>query len=89
MKNNSILKADGQTVPFAAPSQARKGYPLEALKGAIGGGWIEIVRIPKGMILVIDEEGLLKGMPFNRAASQLAGQPIVGDALLCSASDVK
>lgn len=63
------------------------------------GGWIEIVR-PMGFttlneqtgrrhILIVDEEGRLKGKPFNRRASmiygwQRHGEPIVGDAVVAT-----
>lgn len=62
--------------------------PLEWLQNAVG-GWIEIVRgvgLPEGGLLVVNEEGLLRGLPFNPVASFLysAGNaPIVGDAVVC------
>jgi len=46
----------------------------------IVGGYVELVRCPKGKLLV-DEEGLLKGLPLNVEASRLAGQHIVGNAI--------
>lgn len=85
---DTIIKADG-TVTFTSPANPRKGYDLTALQGIVG-GYIEIVRtrIP-GVILVINEEGLLMDLPLNLAATQYAGQPIVGDVLLCSDNHVK
>lgn len=39
---------------------------LEAMKAAIGGGWIEIVPLDRtGLELCCDEEGKLKGLPMN------------------------
>ena len=54
------------------------------------GGYIEVVRprnLARPYLMMVDEEGLLKGLPLNRAASWLCGtqrhgQPIVGDALI-------
>jgi len=47
------------------------------------GGWVEIITTPtKKTFLMVDEEGLLKGLPPNITASMLAGQRIVGNAIL-------
>jgi hypothetical protein len=46
------------------------------------GGYVEVVRLRDGRIMLVDEEGLLKGLPLNRAASRMAGRPIVGEALV-------
>lgn len=54
------------------------------------GGLIEVLRLPDGSLMVIDEEGKLKGKPVNLKATQIAhearaifpGDVIVGDALI-------
>ena len=46
------------------------------------GGYVEVVYLRDGRIMLVDEEGLLKGLPLNRAASRMAGRPIVGNALV-------
>lgn len=58
------------------------GY--EPLKTIVG-GWIEIVKTQhlydQGIVMIVNEEGLLHGLPVNRRAmeqSQYPG-PIVGD----------
>ena len=58
------------------------------------GGYIQIVpaRLPKtpsvkGLQLVLNEEGKLIGLPYNKLATVLYGNPyddIVGDVLICS-----
>lgn len=57
------------------------------MKRAIGGGYIQIVATTDGRLMVVDEEGKLKGMRLNMAATELyvygAADPIVGDALVC------
>ena len=63
-------------------------FQLEELNAYIG-GWIEIVRIGGGEILVVDEEGLCKELPINTTASILAGYTIVGPAVRCKSSQVK
>ena len=42
-----------------------------------------IPRRPSGTAhMLVDEEGLLKKLPYNQRASYVAGRPIVGDAIL-------
>ena len=57
-------------------------YPttLEGWQKLVG-GYIEIVE-RKGLLLVVNEEGLLRELPHNIQASFLVGQPIVGDVVL-------
>jgi hypothetical protein len=47
-----------------------------------GGGLVQLITLANGDQLLFDEEGRLKGLELNFDASELAGQPIVGDALL-------
>ena len=55
---------------------------LEALQEAVG-GYIETVRLRvDNAVMIVNEEGLLLGMPYNATASALAGQPIVGTAVV-------
>lgn len=55
---------------------------LEALQAEVG-GYIETVRLRvDNAVMIVNEEGLLLGLPYNAAASALAGQPIVGTALV-------
>ena len=76
-KTMTILKADGttETVTF-------KGEPnLETIQKAVG-GYFEYIRLPAGnghKKMVANEEGRMLGLPYNAKASELAGQPIVGD----------
>ena len=55
---------------------------LEALQKVVG-GYIETVRLRVGnAVMIVNEEGLLLGLPYNTLASGFAGQPIVGTALI-------
>lgn len=55
---------------------------LEALQKVVG-GYIETVRLRVGnAVMIVNEEGLLLGLPYNTVASGFAGQPIVGTALI-------
>ncbi len=53
----------------------------------IVGGLVETVQLPFGMLLV-NEEGLLMSLPVNAEASLLAGQVIVGNAVVLLGSEV-
>lgn len=63
-------------------------FSYKELQGYVG-GYIEIVRLPNSYILVVDEEGRLKNKKLNKKASELAGQPIVGDVVLCNSKMVR
>lgn len=48
-------------------------------------GFFEIIRyakVPKPFVMLVDDEGQLKGSYYNKIASQLYGATIVGDALI-------
>lgn len=77
------------TTRAVSPDDASKGYTLKELCRLLGCEMIEIISAPNGMILVVDEEGRLAGKPLNPAASRIAGQHIVGDALYCDARHVR
>lgn len=67
---------------------------LDTLQQEIG-GYIEVVRpcrLPKDMVMLVDEEGLCKDLSLNRVGSwlygaDLHGSPIAGDILILSTSD--
>jgi hypothetical protein len=50
------------------------------------GGYVQLVYarvMGKKALILMDEEGQLKGQTLNRGASQLANMPLVGDVLFC------
>lgn len=66
------------------------GEPAYETIGKAVGGWIELVH-PQGLqppyCMIVNEEGLLKDLPLNRAGSllygtQFHGSPIVGDIVI-------
>jgi len=59
---------------------------LESLQQAIGAP-IEVVSLPDGHKLLVNEDGRSKGLPYNTLASALADQPVVGDAVLCTSAE--
>lgn len=65
---------------------------LEELQNSVK-GLFEIVYLPENMILVVNEEGKLNNLPFNKIATALI-QPIlqdiiVGDVLLINGKYLK
>ena len=54
---------------------------LRALQHAVD-GYIETVWLSDNAIMIVDEEGLLKGKPYNTLASLIARTCIYGTALI-------
>jgi hypothetical protein len=63
---------------------------VQAVKGRISleqaweavGGYVERVKLPKRQgVLLVDEDGLMKGLPVNSTASKLVGYALVGPVL--------
>jgi len=48
------------------------------------GGLVELVRSPehRDWQILVNEEGLLNGLPFNEEATKICGTGIVGDAII-------
>jgi len=63
-------------------------YTLAELQGWVG-GYIEMIRLPGNMIMLVNEEGLMKRLKPNRPASQLARRPIVGPAVVIPSNLMK
>ena len=81
-----IINISGDETEFS-PSEGNH-FGLKELQEAVG-GYIQLVTLKTGKILVVDEEGLLKNLPLNTKATILAGQPIVGPAVICSADQIQ
>lgn len=63
-------------------------FKLNEMQAAIG-GMIETVSLSTGKLLIVDEEGLLKGLRVNTKASIIARRTIVGPVIVCEDSQVK
>lgn len=62
-------KANGQAIGVS-PANG-KDFSGAELKEFIGGGYLEIVRLRDGKLLVCDEDGQSKKLPVNMAATDL------------------
>ncbi len=60
---------------------------LTGMQKAVG-GFIELVHLPKGKMLVVNEDGLRLNLPYNKKASQLSQREIVGDVLLMNHNEI-
>ena len=69
-------------------------FSLEELQGFVG-GHIEIVRVGRGEIMVVNEEGKLQNLPCNDLATTFfrfkvgSDDYLVGNVLVCHTSMVK
>lgn len=74
MKTITLIPVAGQKVTLSKDD-------LSTMQAAVG-GLVEVIRhIPAGGVLLVNEEGLMTGLPYNPEASRLAGQPVVGPAV--------
>jgi hypothetical protein len=87
-----VIKTTGERI-IVAPKSGKKKFTLEELQGYVG-GYIEAVYLPKRRVMVVNEEGKLRGLPFNQIATAMvmeAGQivgPIVGDVIICGPGEM-
>jgi len=85
-----LIKPDGSVITVEPENGT--DFRLDELNRFVE-GYIEVIRPPgmPGVIMVINEEGKLKGLAHNAVASKFwhDADPIVGNALLCHHSQVK
>ena len=90
MRSAKLIQPDGTVAPITPKNGT--DFQLDELQEIVGGD-IQIVRPPgmPGVIMVINEEGKLKDLATNPIASKFwhAGDPIVGNAVLCHRSLIK
>lgn len=87
-----IIKTSGEIIE----TTPRNGndFELDELQ-AIVGGYIEVVNLRDGRLIVMDEEGKLKGKERNNKATDIfqAAMPthdfVVGDVLVCDVDEIK
>lgn len=87
---NILITPDGSVANIPAPDDPEMGYTLKQLQTYVE-GLVEVVRFPNedGRIIIVNEEGLLKNMPYNAAASNLVGQDLVGPVLIIQEDQLK
>lgn len=75
-----IIKTTGEIIE-TEPSNGTD-FSLTELQAVVG-GFIEVVHLPDGRLMVVNDEGKLNGLPVNPKASELYPDIIVGDVLVC------
>jgi len=68
-------------IPVDGPSQVLKDDQLDTMQGAVG-GYVEVIRMGKGAVVLVNEEGLIHNLPFNPTGSRIVGQPVVGPVVV-------
>ena len=84
------IKADDSEPEHYDPQNKDGIYKLDELKSIVN-GYIEVVVLDRysnneNLIMIVNEEGLLKDLPVNLFASQIAQKHIVGDVLVCKSN---
>jgi hypothetical protein len=91
-KKGYRISVDGSIIeqPFDGES-----YDIKKIKNECNFDYIELVPLPNDIIMIADEEGLLRSKPYNMIASVLYQEAyknrslgIVGDVIICHTSRV-
>lgn len=81
-----LVCTDGKVVPVT-PNNGLD-FTLSELQKFVG-GYIELMYLPEDKVLVVNEDGLFKGLSLNAFASGLVGRPIVGNVVYMQSEMVK
>jgi hypothetical protein len=87
-----IIKTAGEVIE-TKPNNGTD-FSLEELNEVVG-GYIEVISLHDGRLIVCDEEGKLKGKDMNHKATEffrltlLTTDFLVGDVLVCNEEEIK
>ena len=94
-----LYKTTGEII-ILSPNN-KKSFSYNELTACVG-GMVEIVPLPSGKVMVVNEEGKLIGLPINDLATDEwkkeypidryplnNDQLVVGDALICSDTEIE
>ncbi len=82
-----IIKTDGTKIDVTP--QNGRDFQLSELQKVVC-GYIETVNTIDGRLMIVNEEGKLKGLPINEEATKLIrNDVIVGDVLVCSRKQIR
>lgn len=90
-----VKQVNGVYTPETVEVKPKSGktFSLSELQGFVD-GYIEIVELKDGKIMVVNEEGKLKDLPFNHTATKIYAETysnmdvIVGNALVCEPNEL-
>lgn len=86
------IRADGN-VEVVEPENGST-YSLKELNAFVG-GYIELVYLSNGQLMVLNEEGKINDLPFNSLATALYNPHsvfqdyVVGDVLVCQQNEIE
>ena len=84
----TLYKTNGAKI-HVSPKNKKK-FTLRELQDLVG-GFVAQFKAGEGHVLVVNEDGRLLDLQYNRRASELASQfgypPIVGNAVYCKAEE--
>lgn len=85
----TIYKAHGEVIDNYQPRNG-SDFQLDELQAVVS-GYIEVVYLQDGRLMVVNEEGKLNGLAINWNATSLVGgrDIIVGDVLVCNRNQIK
>ena len=78
-----LIKTDGTETEFSYKTDDH----LKELQNAVG-GYIERIVLPGDKVLVVNEEGLIHGLPANNIITARLGNLILGDVVFGLDSEV-
>ena len=87
----TVLKANGEY--HGIEPKNGKDFSLEEAQGIVG-GYVEVIHLSSTQLMIVNEEGLLRKLPYNQQASLIAymarkANAIVGDVLVCDIEQFK
>jgi len=77
----TLIKSDGTEAPNVDVSTLKHQQDMV-------GGYIEYVYFPHNRVAIVNEEGRLKGLPYNEVASVIAGVHLVGDVIIVDVNEL-
>lgn len=91
-----VKQVNGVYTPETVEVKPKSGktFSLSELQSFVE-GYIEIVDLRDGKIMIVNEEGKLKNLPFNHAATKIyseiytSSDIIVGNVLICKSTEIK
>lgn len=89
----AIIKVNGETTDVRPKNGT--DFSLEEMKEIVG-GYIEVLFLEGGDLMVVNEDGKNQNLPLNTEATEIIdgdiyydGDVIVGDVLLCGRNQIK
>ena len=83
----TIIDPSGAVVE-ATPAHANGKWAFSDFQSLVG-GYVEVVRLDRTKVALVNEDGLSLGLPPNPAASALLGIPVVGTVVVVPAKAIR